>query len=86
MKAQRDLISVVPCVITLIYVTGGIGSQIIAALGDATNISIVMVSLGLMTFLSWTCHGAVKGCWEVAIPNGVGALFSLILLVVCICH
>jgi uncharacterized protein with PQ loop repeat len=86
MKLPKDLISMVPCIITLLYVTLGFGTQILSVLErkNASDISLLMVSLGLLTFLSWTYYGAVKRRWEVAIPNGLGALFSTILLAVCV--
>jgi hypothetical protein len=72
-------------VITVLYVVIGYGSQIgrVLSRGTASDLSVLLLSLGLATFTSWTYAGLVMRPrnMEIVVSNGLGVFFALALLI-----
>ena len=77
-----DALGWVACAITVMYTTVGLLAQIRSNYNSksAVGLALPMIAMMFATFFSWIIYGVLKDDYFIAIPNGLGAVFSFILL------
>ena len=77
-----ELLGWIACIITIIYTTLGLPAQIKKNINNqnTSGLSLFLFVVLSFTFISWVSYGLYKPDWFIVIPNGLGALFAVILV------
>ncbi|MBC7981616.1 hypothetical protein H7X65_00905 [Candidatus Parcubacteria bacterium] len=81
---NKSKIGFTAMIITCIYTGLSMPQQIyqVWKSHDTSGLSLFMLAMMLFTFLCWSTYGSLKEKnWNILIPNSLGALFSLILII-----